>query len=117
MIELTPEVIKKLSPEQLELLAELGDLARSELELTAKIDNTRKAADKVGLNRDKRTTKAIHEDQDYDELLSIRSIKEREVIRDRISSMLKSLVEVGLGDLSLVKRQASNYNIDLDAKE
>ena len=114
MIELTPELIKKLTPEQLELLAELGDLAKSELELTAKIDATRKAAEKVGLNRDKRTTKALHEDKDYDELLSIRAIKEREVIRDRIAGMLKSLVEVGLGDLSLVKRQAANYNIDLN---
>ena len=117
MTELTPEVIKNLLPEQLELLAELGDLARTELELTAKIDATRKTAEKVGLNRDKGETKALHEDKDYDELLSIRSIKEREVIRDRISGMLKSLVEVGLGELSLVKRQAANYNIDLSAKE
>ena len=113
MTELTPELIKNLTPEQLELLAELGELAKSELELTSKIDATRKAAEKVGINRDKRETKALHEDKDYDELLSIRAIKEREVIRDRISGMLNSLIEVGLGELSLVKRQAANYNIDI----
>jgi hypothetical protein len=40
MRDLTPEIIKSLSNDQIELLAELGELAKAEKDLTEKIENT-----------------------------------------------------------------------------
>jgi hypothetical protein len=116
MIELTPEVIKKLSNEQLELLAELGELAKTERDLTEKIEDIRKQSENVGLRSSNRETRALHEDSDFDELLSIKSIREREAIRDKIAGLMQSLIEAGLGKLALIQRQASNYGIDLKKK-
>jgi len=116
MRELTPEIIKSLSNDQIELLAELGDLAKTEKDLTEKIENTRKESENVGLNRSNRATKSIFEDTNFDELLSIKSIREREAIRDKIAGLMQALIEAGLGDLALVQRQALNYGIDLSKK-
>jgi hypothetical protein len=33
------------------------------------------------------------------------------MIRDKISGILHSLIDAGLGDLGIVKRQAANYGI------
>jgi hypothetical protein len=112
MRKLTPEVIKNLTDEQLELLVELGDLAKKEWELTGKIEDLRKQAQKVGLDSGNRETRAIHEDNEFDELLSLRLIREREMIRDKIGGLMKSISEAGLDDLGLILRQASNYGVD-----
>jgi glutamate mutase epsilon subunit len=117
MRELTPEIIKSLSNDQIELLAELGELAKSEKDLTEKIENTRKESENVGLNRSNRTTKALFEDTNFDELLSIKSIREREAIREKIAGLMQALIEAGLGDLALVRRQALNYGVELKKKE
>ncbi len=116
MRELTPEIIKNLSIDQLELLTELGDLAKTEKDLTEKIEMTRKQSENVGLNSGARETRAIHEDSSFDELLSIKSIREREMIRDKISSLIQSLLEAGLGDLAFIRRQAPNYGVSLKKK-
>jgi hypothetical protein len=115
--KLTPEIIKNLSSDQVELLLQLGDLARSEWELTGKIDEMRKQADKVGWKGRETDTKAIHEDSEFDELISLRLVREREIIRDKISALMKSIAEAGLGDLGLIARQAPNYGIDFKKKE
>ena len=117
MKQLTPEVIKNLTEEQVELLVELGDLARTEWELTEKIEDLRKRAQKVGLDSGERKTRAIYEDNEFDELLSLRSIREREIIRDKIAGLMESISEAGLEDLGLILRQASNYGIDPKRKE
>jgi len=117
MKELTPEVIKNLSNDQLELLVELGELAKSERDLTDKIEDVRKQTENVGLSGADRGTKAIYEDSNFDELLSIKSIREREVIRDKIAGLMQSLIEAGLSDLALIQRQAINYGISLKKKE
>ncbi len=117
MRKLTPEVIKNLTNDQVELLVELGDLAKKEWELTEKIEDLRKQAQKVGLDSGERKTRAIHEDNEFDELLSLRLIREREMIRGKIAGLMKSISEAGLEDLGLILRQASNYGIDLKRKE
>jgi hypothetical protein len=117
MRDLTPEIISGLTDEQVELLVELGDLAKTEWELTEKIENIRKQAQKVGLDGGTRETKAIHEDNEFDELISLRAIREREVIRQKIAGLMRAMKEADLGDLALLSRQASNYGIDPDAKE
>jgi glutamate mutase epsilon subunit len=117
MRDLTPEIIKSLSNDQIELLAELGELAKAEKDLTEKIENTRKQSENVGLNRSNRGTKALFEDTNFDELLSIKSIREREAIREKIAGLMQALIEVGLGDLALVRRQALNYGVEIKKKE
>ncbi len=113
MKDLTPENIRNLSNDQIELLSELGELAKSERDLTEKIEIIRKQSENVGLRGPNRETRALYEDSEFDELLSIKSIREREAIREKIAGLMRSLVEAGLGDLALIKRQALNYGIDL----
>ena len=115
MRELTPELIKTLTPDKLELLIELGDLAKTEADLTDKIETIRRQEEPVGLARENRSSKAIYEDVEFDDLLSLRIIRERETIRDKIAGLIRLLIEAGLGDLGLVQRQMANYGID--AKE
>lgn len=117
MRKLTPDIIKNLNNEQVELLLELGDLAKSEWELTGKIDQMRKQAEKVGWKGGKRETKAIHEDNEFDELISLRLVREREMVRDKISALMRTVADAGLGDLGLIARQARNYGVDLKKKE
>jgi hypothetical protein len=112
MKELTPELIKNLSAEQMELVVELGEMARAEASLTEQIETIRKMEEKVGLGRDHRQTRAIYEDTEYDELLSAKSVREREIVREKIKSLMLNLIKNGLGDLSLIQRQAANYGID-----
>lgn len=113
MIELTPEVIKTLSFDQIELLIELGDLAHKEAELTAQIETIRRQEEKVGLGRNNRTTHAVHEDSEFVDLLAVRAIRERSDIREKIAGLLRSLINAGLGDLGVVQRQAPNYGIKI----
>jgi hypothetical protein len=113
MRELTPDVIAKLSPDQIELLIELGDLARKEAELNEQIDSIRRQTEKVGLAPNNRATRAIHEDPAFVDLLSVRAIGERSIIRGKIGGILRSLASSGLSDLGIVARQAVNYGIKL----
>lgn len=117
MRKLTPEIIKNLTDEQVELLVELGDLAKKEWELTEKIEDLRKQAQKVGLDTGNRKTRAIHEDNEFDELLSLRLIREREMIRNKVAGLMKSISDAGLEDLGILQRQAPNYDVDLSRKE
>jgi hypothetical protein len=113
MRELTPEVIMTLTPDQIELLVELGDLAQKEAELTANIDTIRRQEEKVGLGRNSHSARAIHEDTEFVSLLTLRSIRERADIRDKIKSLLRTLINAGLGDLAIISRQAINYGIQI----
>jgi hypothetical protein len=111
MKELTPELIKSLTPEQMELLVELGDMAKKEAELAYQIEAVRRQEEKVGLTRNSHQSRAVHEDSEFVDLLSLKAIRERTMIRDKISGILHSLIDAGLGDLGIVKRQAANYGI------
>jgi hypothetical protein len=111
MRELTPDVIKSLTADQAELLAELGELAKKEDELTQLIETIRRQEEKVGLKSANRAIRAIYEDSEFDDLLSIRAVRERFNVRDKIAGILRSLTAIGLGDLSIVHRQAANYGV------
>lgn len=115
-MELLPKMIKSLTMDQLELLKELGDLAKKEADLTEIIDNNRRMAEKAGLGRDREVAKRIMDDHEFDNLLSIQSIFEREQVKDKIKSIIKGLIDNGLGDLGLIKRQAPNYGVELKGK-
>jgi len=111
MRDLTPDLIKSLSNDQMELLVELGEMAKMEADLTEQIETIRKLEEKVGMGQ--RQNRAIYEDSEYDELLSAKAVREREAIRDKIKNLINNLVKNGLGDLSLIHRQAANYGIDV----
>jgi hypothetical protein len=112
-MELTPEFIKSLSKEQLELLTELGDLADKETQLTEKIEAIRRTAEKAGIGREREVAKRLMDDPDFDRLLSVQLIFEREQVRDKIRSVMLRLVSAGLKDLGIIQRQAANYGVDL----
>jgi hypothetical protein len=113
MRELTPETIKSLTPDQLELLIELGELAKKEEELSQRIEAIRRQEEKVGLKSNSRALKAIYEDSEFDELLSLRAMRERFDVQDKITALLRALVGAGLGDLGIVRRQAGNYGVKI----
>jgi hypothetical protein len=113
MRDLTLELIKALTPDQVELLVELGELARKEFELTAQIDDIRRQEEKVGLRSNNRAVKAIYEDTEFDELLSLRAVRDRFAVQEKIATIIRALVSANLGDLAIVKRQAANYGLDL----
>jgi hypothetical protein len=113
MRELTPDVIMKLTSDQIELLVELGDLAQKEAELTEKIDDIRRQEEKVGLGRNSNAAKVIHEDSEFVNLLTLRSVREKSDIHDKIKGLLRTLANAGLGDLAIVVRQAANYGVEI----
>jgi len=115
-MKLSPEVIKSLTKEQLELLTELSDLAGKEAGLTEQIESNRRQAEKAGLNRDKEAANSLMEDHEFDNLLSVRLIYEREQVKTQIKSVLNSIIIAGLGQLDIVQRQASNYGLDINSK-
>jgi len=115
-MELSPEIIKNLSREQLELLTELSELAAKETQLTEHIENNRRQSEKAGLGREREVAKSLMDDHEYDNLLSVKQIYEREQIKGKIKSALKSIIKAGLGDLDLIKRQTVNYGVDVDQK-
>ncbi len=112
-MKLTPETIKALSKEQLELLTELAELAKKEEDLTDVIESNRRKAEKAGLGRDREIAKSLMDDHEFDNLMSVRIIYEREQVRDKIKSILTSLIDVGMDKLDIVKRQAPNYDIEM----
>jgi hypothetical protein len=113
MRELTPDIIRTLTADQIELLIELGDLARKEGDLTAQIDSIRRQEEKVGLARNSKVNRAVHEDSTYVDLVSVRFVRERSVIREQIAGILRSLIHEGLSDLGIVARQAANYGVQV----
>jgi hypothetical protein len=116
-MKLSPDFVRKLSTEQMELLTELGDLAKKESQLTELIEMTRRQADKVGLGRDREKTRSLMDDPEFEYLLTVGAIKEKEMIKDKIKSILQSLISVGLGELDIVARQAANYGLIIEGNK
>ena len=110
-MKLTPEFIKELSKDHLELLTELGDLAKKEFDLTESIENNRRQAEKAGIGREREVAKRLMEDQEFDNLISIQLIYEREQVRAKIRSVFDSLISAGLGELDIIQRHAENYGL------
>ena len=112
-MDLTSNFIKGLSKDQLELLKELGELAKKEYELTELVEMNRRQAEKAGIGREREVAKHLMDDREYDNLISIQLIYEREQVRAKIRSVLDSLILAGLGELGIIQRHAENYGIDL----
>jgi hypothetical protein len=116
-MKLTPDFVRKLTLEQMELLTELSDLAKKESQLTELIELTRRQAEKVGMGRDKEKIRNLMDDPEFEHLLTIGAIKDKEQIKDKIKSVLQSLIKIGLGELDIVNRQAANYGLSIEDKK
>jgi len=114
-MELSPEVIKNLTKEQLELLIELGELSRKEAEYTDIVESNRRKAEKAGLGREREVARSLMDDHEFDNLLSVQVIYQREQVRDKIKSVIQSLVHADMARLGIIKRHAASYGVELPA--
>ena len=114
-MELSPEIVKNLTKEQLELLIELGELARKEAELTEIIENNRRKAEKAGLGREREVARSLMDDHEFDNLLSVQVVYQREQVRDKIKSVIQSLIQADMAGLGIIKRHAASYGVHLQS--
>ena len=69
-------------------------------------------AEKAGIGRDREVPKSLTDDPEFDNLMSIQLIYEREQVKTKIKSVLGLLIQAGLGELDIVKRQIENYQVE-----
>ena len=114
-VQLTSEIISKLTDEQLMILQELGELAAKKFKVSAAIEQFTEqvtASQKTMGFQTKEKPEALHEDP---EVLSLVTIKERYKItnmNEQIERTLKRAVAVGLGHLAIIQRQCRIYGVD-----
>jgi len=113
-VQLTSEVISKMSDEQLSILQELGELAAKKLKVSTLVSQfTQQIAQSQSTMgfKPKDEPDDLHEDP---EVISLVTIKERFKIAnidEQIKRTLKRAVEVGLGNLAIIQRQCRIYGI------
>jgi hypothetical protein len=116
-VHLTSEVIAGFNDEQLSFLLELGELAAKKLKVSTLVEQfTQQVAQsqsKMGF-KPKDEPDDLHEDP---EVISLVTIKERYKIAnidEQIKRTLKRAVEVGLGNLAIIRRQCRIYGVKCD---
>jgi hypothetical protein len=113
--QLSDDVISKLTDEQLTVLQDLGELAAKKLKLATLIEQFTQqvtASQKTMGFQTKADPSGLHEDP---EVLSLVTIKERYKITnitEQIRRTLRRAVDVGLGNLALIRRQCQVYGVD-----
>jgi hypothetical protein len=113
-VQLTSEVISKLSDEQLTILQELGELAAKKLKVSTLVGQfTQQIAQSQSTMgfKTKDQPDGLHEDP---EVISLVTIKERYKITNidqQIRRTLRRAVDVGLGHLAIIQRQCRIYGI------
>ncbi|GAB4329201.1 MAG: hypothetical protein Kow0074_25570 [Candidatus Zixiibacteriota bacterium] len=114
-VQLTDDVIAKLTDEQLTILQELGELAAKKLKISSIIEQFTQqvsASQKTMGFQTKDTPDALHEDP---EVLALVTIKERYKITNidrQIQRTLKRAVAVGLGHLAIIQRQCRIHGVE-----
>jgi len=114
-LQLSDEVIAKLTDEQMTVLQDLGELAAKKLKVSRAIEDFTSqivASQKQMGFQPKASPTGLHEDP---EILSLITIKERyklSNISEQIRRTLRRALDVGLGDLAVVQRQCKIYGID-----
>lgn len=114
-LQLSDEVIAKLTDEQMTVLQDLGELAAKKLKVARAISDFTSqiiASQKQMGFQPKLTPSGLHEDP---EILSLITIKERFKlgnISEQIRRTLQRAIDVGLGNLAVIQRQCQIYNVD-----
>ena len=116
-VQLTEDVISKLNDEQLSILQELGELAAKKLKVSTLVEQfaqqVTQSQSTMGF-KTKEDPAELHEDP---EVISLVTIKERHKISNidqQIQRTLRRAVDVGLGNLAIIRRQCRIYGVKCD---
>jgi hypothetical protein len=116
-VQLTGDVISELNDEQLTILQELGELAAKKLKVSTLVEQfTQQVAQSQSTMgfKTKDEPGELHEDP---EVISLVTIKERYKISNidqQIKRTLQRAVDVGLGNLAIIRRQCKIYGVKCD---
>ena len=116
--KLTDQLIHKMTDEQRLVLQELAEIAAKELilaeEITELTEHVRKSHQELGFKASD-SPKSLFEDPEIEVLISSKARFKIENVREQIKRALKKAIDVGLGDLEIVQRQAKIYGVSLDS--
>ena len=115
-IPLTNEAIATMTDEQRTILAELGQYAAVELNLSEVIKNiteeVKSAMTTAGFERTGNSER-LHGDPEVDILISAKARHKITNVEGQIRRTLERALEVGLGEFRLIQQQCRNYGIAL----
>jgi hypothetical protein len=114
--KLTDELIHQMTDEQRLALQELAEIAAKELRLSREIteltENVRKAHQALGFKASQ-SPKNLSEDPEIDVLVTSKARYKIENVREQIKRSLNKAIDLGLGDLEIIQRQAKIYGVPL----
>ena len=113
-VELTDDVIAKLTDEQMTLLQELGELAAKKLKVSGLMQQFTEEI--LGSQRTmgfqtKDDPSALHEDPEVVALVTIKERFKLGNISEQVRRTLRRAVDMGLGHLAIIQRQCKVYGI------
>lgn len=115
--KLTDQLIYQMTDEQRLALQELAEIATKELVLAQEIgelsEQVRKSHQTLGFKSSDNPTN-LFEDPEIEALISSRARFKIENVREQIKRALKKAIDLGLGDLEIIQRQAKIYDVSLD---
>ena len=113
---LTNDAIAGMTDEQRAILAELGQYAAQELNLSEVIKNITEEVKGVrstaGFERAKNEAR-LHGDPEVDILISAKARHKITNVEGQIRRTLERALEVGLGEYRIIQQQCQNYGIAL----
>lgn len=104
------EFLKIATPEQIQVLSDLSDLAEKESELAEKINSIYSTAKKwPGIYSDGNGI-TLCEDEDDARIISLEHRIELKEVKDKMAILLKKAVkQFNMGDVGIIQRQYPNY--------
>lgn len=112
--KLTDALIYKMTDEQRLALQELAEIASKELILAEEIsqlsEKVRRTHQSLGF-KPSDNPKSLFEDPEIEVLISSKARFKIENVREQIRRSLKKAIDLGLGDLEIVLRQAKIYGV------
>jgi hypothetical protein len=114
-LPLTNKAIAEMTDEQRAILAELGQYAAQELNLSKLIkdvtEQVKSAMTEAGFGRSANPS-SLHEDPEVDVLISAKSRHKVANVENQIRRTLAQAVRVGLGSYRLIRQQCANYGVE-----
>lgn len=115
-VELTDQTIRNLTPEQMQILVDLGEIAVKKLNLNAKIEQITEV-----ITGQQKTVGFVHSDEpkglhEDPEIATVVTIKERYKVVNvnrQVAGLLQRAVDLGMAHLAFVQRQAKVYGVPL----
>lgn len=107
------EFLKSATPEQKQLLFDLGDLAKKEHDFAEKINRICSCPGKgQGIYDDGMAVTLCESDDDV-AIISAGPRRDLKEVRSKIVNLLKKAIkDIGMGDVGIIQRQYKNYVTD-----